>query len=131
VELPTAAAKAEPNEQDRALQSLEPLPTAEDYQLLDPVSGAPLRVDPENTTIVHGELLPAAHALGLSQGDIDMAAFGVVKPQTFEQCESSLRRAWGKSYDQGNADLKAALKAQPQARALLEKYPEILGNNVR
>jgi hypothetical protein len=128
VELP-AEEKAEPNEQERALQALEPPATAEDYQLLDPVSGAPLRLDPENTAIVRGELLPAAHALGLSQGDIDMAAFGVVKPQTYEQCENSLRRVWGKSFDQGNADLKAALKAQPQARALLEKYPETLGNN--
>jgi hypothetical protein len=129
LELPAEEAKAEPTEQERALQALQPPATAEDYKLLDPVSGYPLRLDPENTTIVRGELLPAAHALGLSQGDINMAAFGVVKPQTYEQCESSLRRVWGKGFDQGNADLKAALQAQPQAAALLEKYPDTLGSN--
>src|ERR1700678_4025815 len=49
VELPAEEAKAEPNEQERALQALEPPATAEEYQVLDPVSGYPLRLDPENT----------------------------------------------------------------------------------
>jgi hypothetical protein len=91
--------------------------------------GRAIALDPENEAVVRGELLPAAHELGLSQGDINMVALGVVKPSTYEQCEGTLRRVWGAGFDRGNADLNAANSANPQAQALLERYPETLGTN--
>jgi hypothetical protein len=77
-------------------------------------------------------LLPAAHALDLSQSDLDMIVMQVQKPMSEEQCEASLKRMHGNGLDAALDDFRAAVSAHPKGRELselLKQYPETLGNN--
>ena len=124
-------AKVELSENDRALAALGAPPQPADYNLLDvrdPKTGFLLRLDEANHTLVHGTMLPAAHALDLSQGDVNMIAANITKPSSWEDCEAALHRLWGPDFDARLDDFRAAV-TDPKHRALLEEFPEQLGNN--
>lgn len=127
-DLPVEKPKAETTEAQRAMAALEPPAAVEDYKLVDH-GNRPIQLDAENEAVVRGELLPVGQRLGLSQGDIDGIALAVLRPMSFEDCDRFLRRTWGNGFDQGLQDFRDAIAADPQAREILTKFPEQIGNN--
>lgn len=99
----------------------------EAYRVED-LHGRPISMDDESGKVVKETLLPAAHSLGLSQGDVTSIAAAVQRPMTYEQCDGILKRVWGKDFEKGLEDFRAAVSS-PELGALLEAYPEQLGNN--
>lgn len=99
----------------------------EDYKVED-LNGRPIAMDSESEKVVGGTLLPTAQRLGLSQVDVTSIAAAVQRPMTEETCERMLRRVWGKDFDRGLEDFQLAV-ASAADRALLEQYPDTLGNN--
>jgi hypothetical protein len=97
---------------------------AEDYKVED-LLGRPIALG-ESEELVRNSLLPAAHRLGLSQGDLTSVAACVQRPLTREQCQATLEKLWGRDerYEQGLADFDAAV-TNPQDIALLEQYPQL------
>jgi hypothetical protein len=129
-------AKVEPTPSEKALAALGAPAKPEDYKLndvRDPATGWPIRMDEETSTLVNGTLLPAAHALDLSQADVVMIADGVTRPMDEEKCDATLHRIWGKDFEKGLEDFRAAVAdprlSQYKLPALFEAYPETLGNN--
>jgi hypothetical protein len=51
-----------------------------------------------------------------------------MRPMTFQECEAHLHKVWGKDFDARHDDFRAAMAANQRARALLERYPDTLGN---
>lgn len=100
---------------------------AEDYKVED-LNGRPIAMDPESEKVVAGTLLPTAQRLGLSQVDVTSIAACAQRPMTVEQCEGMLRRVWDKDFDRGLEDFQQAVSSAAD-RALLEQYPDTLGNN--
>jgi hypothetical protein len=117
------------DENQRALEALGPPAKAEDYRIdaRDPVTGWPVRMDEASKTLVNGTLLPAAHSLGLSQSDLNMVSDYVMKPASYEACESVLHRMWGSEFAARAADFAAAVT--PAQVKLMEAYPDQLGSN--
>jgi hypothetical protein len=118
-EMPAASAAPDP--------VLDAPARAEDYKVED-LNGRRIAMDPESEKVVAGTLLPAAQRLGLSQIDVTSIAAAVQRPMTEEQCEGMLRRVWGKDFDRGLEDFQRAVTSAAD-RALLEQYPDTLGNN--
>src|SRR6266849_178279 len=123
-----------PDENAEALKALGPPATVKDYKIdiKDPVTGWPVQIDPVERAVIDGVLLPAAHNLGLSQGDVAMIGDIVVRPMDAEKCEATLRAIWRADYEQGVRDLVAAVAAAPaQVRDLLldNRYEMTLQNN--
>ena len=85
-------------------------------------------MDDNSQKLVRETLLPAGHRLGLSQVDVTSITACVQRPMTYEQCEGMLRRVWGKDFDRGLEDFQLAVTSAAD-RALLEQYPDTLGNN--
>ena len=88
-----------------------------------------VRLDDATRTLANTELLPEAHALDLSTADVAMIASNVANPVTWEQCDESLHRLFGANFEARMDDFRQAMAANPKARALLERYPETLGNS--
>jgi hypothetical protein len=118
----------ESTEAERARAALEPPEKVEDYKLFD-YGGREIKLDAENEPIVRGEILPTAREMGLSQSDVEMATYAVMKPMTEQECEAHLHKVWGKDFDARHDDFRAAMAANQRARALVERYPDTLGNN--
>jgi hypothetical protein len=122
-----------PDENAEALKALGPPANVKDYKIdvKDPVTGFPMRIPDVDRALITGVLLPGAHAIGLSQSDVSMAADFIVKPMDAERCEQTLRNIWRDDYEAGARDFVAAMAAQPaHVRILLtETYEEQLGNN--
>jgi hypothetical protein len=119
---------AEPTEAERARAGLEPPAEGPEAYRIEDLQGRPIVMDEESDKVVKGTLLPAAHSLGLSQGDMTMIAAAVQRPMTYEQCEKTLKRVWGRDFDRGLEDFQQAVTSAAD-RALLEQYPDQLGNN--
>lgn len=130
IDMPAVEPKPEPSQEERAMAALEPPARPEDYRIepRDPDTGMVMKLDEETQALLKDSLLPAAHALGLSQHDIDMATMAVTKPMSWDQCDEFLHHLWGRDYDARLNDFRAAV-TDPKYRALLEKYPEVLGNS--
>ena len=127
-EKPPEQPTAEPTEAERARAGLEPPAEGPEAYRIEDLHGRPISMDEESGKVVKETLLPAAHSLGLNQGDMTMIAAAVQRPMTYEQCEKTLKRVWGKDFEKGLDDFRAAVSS-PQLGALLETYPEQLGNN--
>jgi hypothetical protein len=129
--MPAPEAKAEPTENERARAGLGAPPDISGYNLdnIRGPDGGFVRLDDATRTLTNTELLPAAHALDLSPADVAMVASNVANPVTWEQCDASLHRLWGADFENGLNDFRLAMAANPKARALLERYPETLGNS--
>jgi len=120
-------AKVESTEEQRAIAGLGAPASPTDYTV-ETISGHPIRLDEANRTLIHGTLLPAAHALDLAQSDVTMIAANVMKATSFEECDAALHNLWGPDFEKGLDDFRAAV-TDPKLRALLEEHPETLGNN--
>ncbi len=121
-----------PTEAERAAAGLGAPDTIEGYDLTNiPTPDGFLRMDEETTTLVNSELLPEAKALDLAQSDVAMIAASVANPCSYDDCETALHRLWpnDEQFAQGHDDFRAAMAGNANARALLKKYPETLGNN--
>src|SRR6266446_1889305 len=134
VNQPPAARPDVRDENMEALKALGPPAKPEDYRIdvRDPTTGWPVQIDPVERAVINGVLLPAAHSLGLSQGDVAMIGDVVVRPMDAEKCEATLRAIWRDDYQQGVRDLVAAVAAAPaQVRDLLldDHYTMTLQNN--
>ncbi len=129
VNQPQPAPPPVPDQNAEALKALGPPAKPEDYKIdvRDPVTGWPVRMDETVKTLVNGTLLPAAHSLGLSQSDLNMVSDYVMKPATYEACESVLHRMWGSEFAARAADFAAAVT--PAQVELMEAYPDQLGSN--
>jgi hypothetical protein len=127
-DMPAVEAKSETTEAERARAGLEPPAKAEDYVLTDH-GNRPIELSDEDKGIVHNEVLPVAREMHLSQLDVSMATLNVLKPSSFEQCESFLKKFWGAQYEERVENFRSAISQNPRAAALLEKYPIALGNN--
>jgi hypothetical protein len=121
----------EPSPTERALAGLGAPPRPADYKVdvRDPVSGFPLKMDEQTSVLVKDTLLPTAHALDLSQSDVNLIVMGVEHPMDYARCEASLARMYGKDIDAALDDFRAAVGTNAKVRELLEQYPETLGNN--
>jgi hypothetical protein len=125
---PTPAAPI--NENQEALKGLGAPSEPYDLSNVRIPDGGFLRLDEATNKLAADELLPQARSLDLSQSDVAMIASTVANPVSYEQCESTLRRLWpGEEFERGLADFRTALANQPKARALVEAYPETLGNS--
>ncbi len=91
--------------------------------------GGYVQLDDATRTLATTELLPGALALDLSTGDVAMVASNIARPVTWEQCDASLHRLFGADFEARMDDFRQAMAANPKARALLERYPETLGNS--
>ncbi len=134
VNQPQPAPPPVPDQNAEALKALGPPAKPEDYRLdvRDPTTGWPVQIDPVERAVIDGVLLPAAHNLGLSQGDVAMIGDIVVRPMDAEKCEATLRAIWRDNYEQGVRDLVAVVAAAPaQVRDLLldDRYELTLHNN--
>lgn len=58
-----------------------------------------------------------------------MITMGVARPMSETQCETSLKRLWGKDFEQELNNFPAAIGGDPKLVALFEQYPDTLGNN--
>ena len=89
-----------------------------------------LHMDEATSKLATTELLPAAHALDLSPSDVALVAGIAANPMDYDKCEASLHRLWpGDQFAAGINDFIAVRDGNPKLRALLEQYPETLGNN--
>src|SRR5208283_1421324 len=93
----------------RARAGLEPPAEGPEAYRLEDLNGRRITMDAESEKTVHGSLLPAAHSLGLSQGDVTSIAAAVQRPMTYEQCDTMLKRVWGKDFEKGLEDFRAAI----------------------
>ncbi len=91
--------------------------------------GGFVHLDEPTRKLANGELLPEARALDLSSVDVALIAGNVTRPVSYEDCEAALHRLWGESFEAGLNDFRLAMAGSPKARALLEQFPETLGNN--
>jgi hypothetical protein len=128
-----AAPAPVPDQNAEALKALGPPPTVKDYKIdvKDPTTGWPVQIDAAERAVIDGVLLPAAHNLGLSQGDVAMIGDIIVRPMDAEKCEHTLRAIWRGDFEQGIKDFVDAMNVQPQIRDLLleEQYEMTLQNN--
>src|SRR6266849_9048539 len=129
---PTALAPV-PDENAQALAALGPPPNVKDYKIdiKDPTTGWPVQIHAVERAVIDGVLLPAAHSLGLSQGDVAMIGDIIVRPMDAEKCEQTLRNIWRGHFEQGVKDFVDAMAAQPRIRDLLldDRYEMTLQNN--
>ena len=126
-----AAPARELTDNEKAIAGLGAPPDISGYNLdhIRAPDGGFVQLDDATRTLANTELLPEARALDLSPADVAMVASNVANPISYEACEASLHRLWGADFERGLDDFCPAMAANPKARALLERYPETLGNS--